>query len=1771
MKNKIKISVLLLGVFMLMFSINIFAVAPETQVNTGLIDTTGRIDNTYGGIPGYNTHTFQANINIGGQNIIGAPAFCTNHKKHNVTASDRVEAKLYTTGVDGYDGRIAAILYYGFGGPGDVTGGGAYNDTYFATTYLLHYYMGEGLKNKFAWSYNPWLGILETHAEAQDAPADFAYILYTPLDNPDLQVIASSAGMMPKKGNLVVEKKDTYGIFRSGATFHVTGPGGTWDVTTGGDGKAYLNDIELGTYIITETQAPNGMLNEPENKTVNVTVNAGETATYTRTNGYPSGSIRLVKYDEDNRGATLGSATLKGAVFELRAAEQIKQGNTIKYEADDWVATVTTDESGNTEPINNLPVGNYYYIETKASEGFNINNNRIPVSINYAGQDTNVIAETYNEVPEAPIYGNIQITKRLQATDYDREINLAGAQFKATYIKDRSQVYYSNISGIDGICNINKIPYGEYEVEEIVTPSSALKIANFNVNISGNGQTYTYTKVDTSKKIKIEVIKEILLRAGEATDAHIDGAIFTVYRDSACRDKVCDIGPTDTNGYAISGTMRTGIYYMKETTFPIGIDPDAVIPGENVTYRNKVYTVGHSNTTQNEELRVVPITIQNEPNRNHIEIIKDLGKTSNTPQFPLDKCKFTATLISSIGTDHEFSRECTAETDRNGYCIIEDLPYGTYIVEETTVSPISLKCADFRVFVEKDKKVKVNPYVPKDGTFLATTLGETIGTTKEYSTSYEWLDASGHIVDVPKVMQIKIRKVDKDGYENGERVDYTQGDAVLKGAIYQIYRYDPQTDDYTEYVYDITVDHKDSEGYWCAESRDLLVGKYMVKEKIKSTETVDGVTYYYSYAEGYLSDPNTYYFEQRPDLQEVRLTYHKDVSKEEVIRGRVQVIKYDNVLDSSENVASEGAILRLTLDSSKGKIYYDVTIDKKGYGDFIDTNDEKHSTAVKSCYGYKYLPYTIPYGKYTITEVKESNKEEHTSFFVQPEDVEIRRNVQKEYRIEADEPVQMYIKIQKRDKDTGATVELSGAKFKVWNVEKQEFVSQMIYPSGEYIEEFETNDEGYVILPQKLEAGDYIIYETIAPKGYYLEEEFRIPENKEDIGKKGKGGKYVVINKAAMKVEEDTPYNKTDLFYIVDMPNEPLKVKLELEKKGEMLSEVLTETTEYGEKYTPKYKMQGLKDVTYEIYAAEDIKSPDERVTYVKAGEKVDTIKTREDGKAITKELYPGEYEIKETETPLGYLTDENIENVVLTNTDTLKKVQIHKKELTNVRQKLELTFEKTFDEVNYADGEEVEKKAVFGIYTNEAINNYQGKELIGKDKLVDIIEVEGDNADVTSTIDLPKGKYYVQELEASYPYKVSEEKQYFSLEYTNNTDEFVVKAGETFNNTYDSASITLIKLSSTTVDNIILNGDEIDTSELDEKVQEILSAIKGMTEEEIKEYFKENNVKFVAGATYRVYTDEKCEKELRIKNEETGKFEIAEFVTNDTGLIKIEGVPLGHYYVKEIESPKGYELSEEVVEIDLDLASKNTMMYQAITEPTIAGELITKIDIFTSEVVPNCMFEIADEEGNVMLRSVTDEEGNAYIPVVMFEDGKTYTYTEIKAPDIYDIDTTPHEFTAKINEEGEWVTDLIEVSNIRKTREVIVRKLDAESGEPLEGCVFTIALINPKTGDIVVNEKTGEPVYLVENAVTGENGEYVIEKAPMGTYKFMEIKAPEGYELDEDLTGYEFTIDNDSPETIIFEVTNTGDIQVIVLSIVAFISIIGCVFVLRKKFVCNN
>ena len=953
-------------------------------------------------------------------------------------------------------------------------------------------------------------------------------------------------------------------------------------------------------------------------------------------------------------------------------------------------------------------------------------------------------------------------------------------------------------------------------------------------------------------------------------------------------------------------------------------------------------------------------------------------------------------------------------------------------------------------------------------------------------------------------------------------------------------------------------------------------GSTPIVKEVYSTvlnETIDGIPvghYYWKElkeSSGYLINTNIINFEISSDGTDI---YEDDLGligvtqAEEPITGRGRVIKYnnDNSNDESENDTDKspaaGAVLRLRLVSAIGtedeeRNTYLATIDNNGHTEFIDEEYQAQNPGDE---------YTIPYGTYEIDEVQASPDGTHTYFYMNKEIITINEDHKIESRIVADEPISAYLKIIKKDADSKQEVHIAGGKYMIWDCQAEEFVSQMLSPSGEYTNVFETNDEGYLYTPQKLYAGDYVVYEIEAPEGYYLDEAYRLPENEADYGDASKGGAKVTINTIATGIIDGTIYDK-DLNLCVDVEiyNTVLKAQMNVEKKGEVLTGATSTTVEYQvsdsgeknkeEKYTPIYTLQGLANVEYQIIAVNDIKSPDGRYTYVYANDVVDTIKTDENGYAQTDPLYLGEYRIVETSTPEGYLTDENIENVVLENEDQMVPIKTYVKELSDVRQKLQLTFKKVFEDVKYADAEKLEPKALFGVYTKEIINNNDGEPIIPNNKLVDLIWVD-ENYDVTSQVDLPEGTYYVKELYASYPYGISTVTTDFTLEYNNNPkQEFVVVEGPEYPNTYESASITLVKLATSTMDNIILNGNQIDTSTLDEEVQVILDQIKGMTKEEIKEYFEKNEVKFVSGAKYGIYTDKDCTKALRIKNEETGEYEEAVLVTDDTGLVELNNVPLGMYYVKEIEAPAGYEPSDEVIQITLDNTNKDTMIYQALIEEDVIEPLITKTDIFTGEAIPNCVFEIRDENDELLLKSVTDEQGKGYIPVSLFEDGKTYTYTEVEAPDIYDLNTEPHEFVAKYDEDGNWDVEPIKVENRRKDSTVTLEKLDMMDSTPIPNCKFEL--------------KSLETDWKVEG-VTDENGVYVFENVPYGKYTYTELEAPEEYLID--TTPHEITID---AEEMKIQVTNekapdTGDIAVIAIASIAVVCALGIVFVVVRN-----
>ena len=1014
-----------------------------------------------------------------------------------------------------------------------------------------------------------------------------------------------------------------------------------------------------------------------------------------------------------------------------------------------------------------------------------------------------------------------------------------------------------------------------------------------------------------------------------------------------------------------------------------------------------------------------------------------------------------------------------------------------------------------------------------------------------------------------------MHKVDFDKAESDSKT-YTQGDATLEGAIYEIYRYDPMTDDYTEYVYDITVDHIDDQGYWTATSDELAVGKYMVKEKIKSSETVDGITYDYSYAEGYLSDPETYYFDQNPAEQTVRLTTHELTSRENVIRGAVYVEKFDedrnnqDIDNDSEKAPSAGAILRLTLDSNP-EIYYTVKLDDHGYGEFIETNDETHTSTAVHDSKAAYYPYTIPYGKYTITEDKEADGGENTSFYIQPEDVTIIKQAQKEYRIMSDEAVPTWVKITKRDNTTGEIIPLAGSKYKIWDVDNERFVSMKV-GVGNYVEEFATNEEGYFYTPQKLNPGDYVLYEIQAPQGYYLQDEWRLPENDSDLGDATKGGKAFKLDKLAtgLTIDATNPgqVETGELEYGVDIRDNPLYVNIKLIKTSERITASQSGTVSYTqmgdkevelEKTVPVYTDGiGLEGVSYKIYANEDIYTPD-GVLRTANGTLVDDVTTNSEGIAQSRmDLFPGKYKVVEYEVPDGYLLDTEPKYITVENTDQYVESATGTLELSDVRQKLGYKFKKIFEQYKYATGGE-QKHAVFGIYTKIPIYSYRDEMVIAPDTLVDLLVVDGDNY-VETTTDLPDGSYYVKELYVSFPYVLSTDVVEFTLSYNGDgvTPKLVVE-GEEVVNAPDTGYARFIKLSKSIDDSLVTNGSEYNTEGLDAKAKQIVDEIKSMSREDMLAYFEQAKVKFVEGAEYEIWLDEEGTNKLQEVDLQTGDLKVATFRTDDLGIIELFELPKGAFYLKETKAPAGYEIQNDVVPFEITSSSPEATIYQAIFDESVLVTGLHKTDIYTGKNVPNCKFEIRDEDGNLLMYSITDEEGFGYIPQDMFEEGKTYTYTEIEAPDVYNeegqlfvLNTEPHEFVAHFDENGNWATEKLEVENYRPVTDVKFVKAD-DKGNLVPNCKFEL--------------KSEEEGLYYETGITDENGIYVFKEVPQGWYTYTEIEAPEIFDLDTNphrvyVTGDEMVID----------FVNTGDIPVVALAILGVICVAGIAYVVVRK-----
>ena len=490
-----------------------------------------------------------------------------------------------------------------------------------------------------------------------------------------------------------------------------------------------------------------------------------------------------------------------------------------------------------------------------------------------------------------------------------------------------------------------------------------------------------------------------------------------------------------------------------------------------------------------------------------------------------------------------------------------------------------------------------------------------------------------------------------------------QGDAVLDGAQYTLYN------------------QQDKELETLTITDGTAVSGYYPCQTIAIRETKAPV--------GYQLDDTVYTVEAPADEQtEEHITLTREV-KEQVIKGKIAIRKYLAQAGSEEKLPMEGIEFTITLNSDPN------------IKEVITTNAEGDAETG-----------LLPYGVYTVTETE--YPESVTP--IEPFTVTISEH-HKTYEFVLDNMEKSaQLKIVKADADTGKTIPLEGAGFRIKDLTSGKWVSQ----NG--VDEFFTTQDGTLMLPKVLPYGSYELYETVPPVGYLLYDK-PIPFTID-------GSQQVVT---------------------VTCHDTAVKGEIQVEKIGERFTAVKQEETPYGTQYTPVFTKTGLPDVEFTVTAAENICAADGTVL-LKKGQTAGVMITGKDGKATLSDLPLGadgtaRYLITETGAPDDHLTAEPVE-VTLSYQDGHTPVVTASADIVDTRKKVQITLRKELEQdEKFEIGAGAESRhVVFGLFAEKDIFSADGSRKILAGSLIAYTGID-ENGNAAFPADVPAGAYYVQEL----------------------------------------------------------------------------------------------------------------------------------------------------------------------------------------------------------------------------------------------------------------------------------------------------------------------------------------------------------------------------------------------------------------------------------------
>ena len=522
-----------------------------------------------------------------------------------------------------------------------------------------------------------------------------------------------------------------------------------------------------------------------------------------------------------------------------------------------------------------------------------------------------------------------------------------------------------------------------------------------------------------------------------------------------------------------------------------------------------------------------------------------------------------------------------------------------------------------------------------------------------------------HVDVFEDVIKGKIKIIKQDSETNTCK---PLGEGILSGAKYQIV-------DINNNVVDTITINDNCTGT----SKELPYGKYKVKE-IEASK-------------GYKIDNNIYDVSIDSDNLEINV-----ISKEDIIKNRISILKqYDYVEGNSMFVNAEVNIIFEIYDSNNFK-YDTIITDKNGYA-LVD----------------------LPYGTWQFHQKNVVNGYQKIhDFYVNVDD----NSPLKHYYNILNNKIAAYLKLVKKDSTTGNVIKLSGTKFKILNMDTNEYVSQ--YVGGKLLDTFETDENGIMTTYLKLEAGNYKVKEIEAPKGYLLNDEGVI-----------------------FSVNDNTEFEYTSYgtFVTVEYMNDPVMGQLEIKKYGEIFK---IKDDNYS------FDKMPLSLVKFNIYASEDIISPDGTTIYYRKGTRVDRLTTNEDGYVISKKLPLGKYYLVETKTNSNYILNKEKYYFELKETDATTPIVLECYETINYLRNGNLEIIK-----KDADNRKVVPNTKIEIYTENdeliytGMTNEDGKIILNK---------------------LPIGKYYIIETVASDGYRINSEKVYFEIKRNNQNVKVTLK-----------------------------------------------------------------------------------------------------------------------------------------------------------------------------------------------------------------------------------------------------------------------------------------------------------------------------------------------------------------------------------------------------------